>query len=651
MQKNKFGSIFHFQQLLFLATLIFSIFANTKIVQGSSLSTNNLNEQSDGFIIADSDPLFTSDTTTVDTARTHVDITSDGGQIKIEDGKMHYYYSDGSLATNIFLFDGAHTYYMQADGTPMTDRLTYHPDGKHIIYFDNYGHELFNSFQYCKTVGYTCYFDSQGYLYKDQITFVDDKVYYLDENGRMKQNEWFQFANGRDFGCANANGSLTVNKFGYDPYGRVIFYHWNGMVARGLITDGAWYYLMDEKDGHLCGQFPNTSLYQPPTVEFNPSYTGAYPVPATKKGLQGYTGTSLGVNHTLFNLDLSKVLNGSTPFEYKGKTYYFTAPISPYTIHICNQKGMNVSMVILLTYNSELVYPSARDGGAHTYYAWNTAEAEGRETLEAALHFLAQTYGNENCHVDNWILGNEVNMPNQWNYTGSMDLSTNVNIYADEFLMLHNAVKSYSKYSRISISLTNSFNHNDEGRGFTSKEFLDSFAYTIGTLQSNVEWCIAFHAYPAILTNPMIWSSSYTTNSLTTPFISCANLNVFTDYVRDTYGPEHRISISEVGFTATYGEAIQEAGIAYSYYAAECNNMVDAIIFRAYQDASVEVKQGLSFGLIGSDGNKRSSYEVFRHMDTIWGEGYTYGARQTIGIDNWNRVIPNYDIYAYKFRH
>ena len=65
----------------------------------------------------------------------------------------------------------------------MNDRLTYHPDGVHIIYFDTDGHEVFSNFQYCPSVGYTCYFDSQGYIYKDQITFVGDKVYYLNANG------------------------------------------------------------------------------------------------------------------------------------------------------------------------------------------------------------------------------------------------------------------------------------------------------------------------------------------------------------------------------------------------------------------------------------------------------------------------------------
>lgn len=158
--------------------------------------------------------------------------------------------------TNRFTFDGNYTYYIQADGTTMKDRMTYHPDGEHIIYFDVNGHELFNTFQYCPNVGYTCYFDSNGYLYKDKITFVNNKPYYLDGDGRMRQTGWFQFANGVDYGYANGNGTLMSSGFSYDPWGRVVFYHWNGMVARGLISDGQWYYNMSTTDGHYLGQFP-----------------------------------------------------------------------------------------------------------------------------------------------------------------------------------------------------------------------------------------------------------------------------------------------------------------------------------------------------------------------------------------------------------
>ena len=178
-------------------------------------------------------------------------LPADGGNW---DGS-HYTKPDGSMATDVFFFDGTYTYYLQTDGSPMKDKLTYHPDGEHIVYFDQNGHEVFTTFQYCPSVQYTCYFDSQGYLYKDQITFVGDKTYYLNGNGAMEQNGWFQFANGRDYGWANADGTLNTTGWGTDPYGRTVFYHWNGMVARGLISDGAYYYSMDETDGHYLGQF------------------------------------------------------------------------------------------------------------------------------------------------------------------------------------------------------------------------------------------------------------------------------------------------------------------------------------------------------------------------------------------------------------
>lgn len=182
-------------------------------------------------------------------------LQNDGGEF---DGT--HYTLNGEVMKNTFFYDGQYTYYLMNDGTPMKDRLTYHPDGEHIIYFDTNGHEVFTNFQYCPTVGYTCYFGSDGYIYKDQTTFVGDKVYYLDGDGRLQQSGWFQYANGRDCGFANWDGTLNTQGWGYDPYGRVVFYHWNGMVARGLISDGQYYYSMDETDGHYLGQFPVSSV-------------------------------------------------------------------------------------------------------------------------------------------------------------------------------------------------------------------------------------------------------------------------------------------------------------------------------------------------------------------------------------------------------
>ncbi len=189
-------------------------------------------------------------TFTIEAKRDYYNIKTDGGSWN----GVKYVLKDTKI-TNVFFCDGTYTYYLQADGTPMKNRLTYHPDGVHLIYFDDKGHELFDQFQYCADVGYTCYFDTFGYLYKDVITFSNGKAYYLDGTGKMKQNEYFKFDNGLDLGHATADGSLENGGFGYDQFGRVVFYHWNGMIARGLITDGAWYYDLDTTDGHLIGQF------------------------------------------------------------------------------------------------------------------------------------------------------------------------------------------------------------------------------------------------------------------------------------------------------------------------------------------------------------------------------------------------------------
>ena len=48
------------------------------------------------------------------------------------------YYRDNILMTDVFFYDGTYTYYLMSDGTPMRDRLTYHPDGEHIIYFNRF---------------------------------------------------------------------------------------------------------------------------------------------------------------------------------------------------------------------------------------------------------------------------------------------------------------------------------------------------------------------------------------------------------------------------------------------------------------------------------------------------------------------------------
>lgn len=178
-------------------------------------------------------------------------------------GKMRCYDENGKPVINNFKCDGNYTYYFQNDGTAMTDRLTYHPDGKNVIYFDENGHEVFNNFIHVKKsisgdgVDDLCFFDVYGHMYVDFITYdqAGINLYYANPYGVMEHSGWFQFSDGNT-GYANADGTLVTNQFSVDPWGRKVYFQGDGKLARGLISDGTTYYRMDETDGHCIEEFP-----------------------------------------------------------------------------------------------------------------------------------------------------------------------------------------------------------------------------------------------------------------------------------------------------------------------------------------------------------------------------------------------------------
>lgn len=191
----------------------------------------------------------------------YYNIVENGGSFETDENGDYHYILDGKLIKNAFFCDGTYTYYLQNDGTPMKDRLTYHPDGEHIIYFDSSGHECFDvpAHIYVDIAGNpvddVCYFDSSGYLTIDRRDFeVDGTPYYYNSYGVRQKDGWFQFTDG-NYGYAGAKGDLVHNTFGYNSCGQKVFYHWDGTVARGLIADEFYYYEMDESDGHLIGAF------------------------------------------------------------------------------------------------------------------------------------------------------------------------------------------------------------------------------------------------------------------------------------------------------------------------------------------------------------------------------------------------------------
>lgn len=162
-----------------------------------------------------------------------------------------YRESDGSPVINEFKCDGIYTYYFQVNGTAMRDRLTYHPDGVHVIYFDEYGHEVFSDFAHVKRniqgnpVDDYCFFNVYGYMYVDVLTYNQkgDALYYANAYGVLERNGWFQFsdkvmwADGKPaegvaggYGYAYSDGELRTNSYAYDFMGRDCYLQANGVA-------------------------------------------------------------------------------------------------------------------------------------------------------------------------------------------------------------------------------------------------------------------------------------------------------------------------------------------------------------------------------------------------------------------------------------
>ena len=151
----------------------------------------------------------------------YYDITKVGGSFN---GSQ--YVLNGTTVTDSFFCDGTYTYFLQTDGTPMKDRLTYHPDGKQVIYFDADGHECFDTFAHVKksiagdAVDDLCYFGTYGNLYVNVITYNKEgtAIYYANKYGVMERSGVFEvssdavnysaLANGCKYGYANSDGTV-----------------------------------------------------------------------------------------------------------------------------------------------------------------------------------------------------------------------------------------------------------------------------------------------------------------------------------------------------------------------------------------------------------------------------------------------------------
>ena len=412
----------------------------------------------------------------------------------------------------------------------------------------------------------------------------------------------------------------------------------------------------------------------------------------SKKGLQGIPlddpnseNDALGTNskQTLFNLDLMEVIGvgpgeGYIEYSYKGKTYYFSncsnliyefqqleKGCMQYIQGITGKNNkVCVTLNLLLSYDAQkdyLIDPAARVKG-RSYYLMNVREEEARETFEAVFLYLGEIFGQKDCYVTNWILGNEVNSSKAWNYSGKLSQNDYMKCYASAFRLLYNGVKSTKTGNNVFISLDNGWTAAPDT--YTGKSTLDKFADYAQKENPNMNWSIAYHGYSYPLTRCDFWNdSTNTTNKITTKYISMKNISVLTDYaaaLEEKYGKEPesiRVILSEQGYNAGKGSEIQAKAIARGYYMAEFNDRIDAFIIRAVIDAEEEVAGKLFLGIQNRFHEKRISFYVYEYMDSnlekfyetpvekisVENKAKVEHAKEILCTENWEELIPGFD--------
>ena len=406
--------------------------------------------------------------------------------------------------------------------------------------------------------------------------------------------------------------------------------------------------------------------------------TTAYKTQASKKGLQIELkmlddAFDLGVKHASTNIAFNQILGNGIDYNYNGKTYHFNkAVVEDYdkTISAFSGKDMTVTAIILNGYNEahpELLYPNMPRRDSIFYYMFNASSKEGADTTEAIASFLAERYNGKNPKygkVSNWIIGNEINNQ-QWNYVGDMDVRSYTRRYEKAFRIFYNAIKSNSSTDRVFYSLDYNWNNEINNKNkYGGKQIVDNFNSLV-LEHGDIDWGLAYHPYPAPMTEPEFWDDAEKTglikDSFDSPIINFANLNKLTDYFAQDalkkMGVVRHIMLTEEGFTATNPDRgnidnEQAAAFAYSYYLVDSNPYIEAYILSRQVDAPLEVRSGLSFGLwtcnmnIGDEikaVSKRKLWNVFKYIDKAkYTLDNTDFAKSILGISKWQEKVPDF---------
>lgn len=367
----------------------------------------------------------------------------------------------------------------------------------------------------------------------------------------------------------------------------------------------------------------------------------------------------LEVKRIAYNIPLSYIIGESEnvdaptiDYEYNGEIYHFNGYLCAgfdSLFSYLTGEGVHCTAIILNDWNKnnlEIIHPKSRNRtGRSMYYAMNTAEEDGVRLLEATARFLAERYsGGEYGLVSDWVIANEVNQKNEWNYMATDNLEYYTDSFEKSFRTFYNAIKSNYSNANVYFSIDHDWNDNcgNNERFFNGRDFLYRFN-EYAKRGGNYNWSLAIHPYPNPLPNVRFWRSRPDKSekaSVVTPM----NLSAVTDVLtkEDFLNPDgdvREISVTELGFSSRAGEKLQAAAFAYSYYIFENNKYINGYLLNRETDDRGALKSGLALGIYNNDYSSKYIKDVFKNIDTKDGEKYIPEMLEIIGAESLDEAL------------
>ena len=408
-----------------------------------------------------------------------------------------------------------------------------------------------------------------------------------------------------------------------------------------------------------------------------------YKEPGSKKGLlldgdMLSDALELGVRTVSVNMTFNQLIGEGIDYPYGGKIYHFRKEvIQEYDkkISALTDHGISVTAILLNGWNDslpQLMPPGVSKNDYANYYMFHASTEEGTDALKALASFLATRYSGEDGSkgkISNWIIGNEIN-DQVWNYIGPKELEAYVREYVKSFRIFYTAIKSVSSSDRLFFSTNFYWNEkNPTNLNYSAKDVIDRFA-AISREGGDMDWNLAYHPYAYPLSEPEFWDDregGYVTDSPDSYIVNFENLRVLTDYfhrsellTRDK--AIRHIILSEQGFTSqspARGEvqSLQAAALAYAYYIADSNPLIDVMLYHRQVDHPIEANAYAAVGLWKCDMNVSSPFEaverkmawhVYKEIDKESSLETTKFAKEILGIEKWSEVISDFKWAEYE---